>query len=284
MHDGMRDTTENLAFDRYTGSPVSVRTSDGVRGAYLKQNVMASWVYPQVQGKAFNEGLVLTDKNSSLATVGPDAGGLYLNSANCSLLASIRKGDVLDLQKTSSPSAPNAVYFADAPDIARKRIRLYPYFPAATGNPINGSIDKISILFSGNSNELQMQAGATTYNGSQRKKVTFKAVDALAAQSADPFALAMEQAVQRLAPLTNGQSPAQVAFNLGNGIEFPNINVSGFSGRVGVPCQASMSRATVKDLMFIGYYTVATGSVQVQLVSFKMKCPGAGSTGFITVN
>jgi hypothetical protein len=284
MHDGMRDTTENLTFDRYTGSPVAVRTSDGVRGAYLKQNVMASWVYPQVQGKAFNEGLVLTG-SSGWANVAPDAGGgLYLNSADCALLASVRKGDVLDLQKTTDASVQNAVYFADAPDIARKRIRLYPYFPAATSNPISGSVAKVSVIFSGNSNELQMQVGSTTYNGSQRKKVSFKAVSALAESSADPFALALEQAVQRLAALTNGSNPAQVAFNLGSGTEFLNINVSGFAGRVGVPCQASMSRATVKDLMFIGYYSASTGSVQVQLVSFKMKCSGAGSTGFITIN
>jgi hypothetical protein len=293
MHDGMRDTTENLTFDRYTGSPVAVRTSDGGRGAYLKQNVMASWVYPQVQGKAFNEGLVLKKSNASngWATLRPATGGeLYLNSADCALLASVRKGDVLDLKQANNSTA--VIYFADAPDIARKRIRLYPYFPSGTGNPIsgNGDVTEVGVLFSGNSNELQMQVGSTTYNGSGRRNVSFKPVLPLAetrngGQSTDPFAIALEQAVQRLASLTTGQNSAQVSFNLSSGTLFTDINVAGFAGRIAGSCQANMSHATVKDLMFIGYYDAPSSSVRVQLVSFKMQCAAASSTGgFITIN
>jgi hypothetical protein len=298
-HDGMRDTTENRVFDRYTGSPVAVRTSDGVRGAYLKQNVMASWVYPQVQGKAFNEGLVLSG-SSNWARVALDAGALYLQSSdptNCSLLSSIRKGDVLDLGDATSPNFQSAVYFADAPDIARRRIRLYPYFPNATGNTVLGAVQRVSVVFSGNSNELQMQVGSTTYNGSLRKNVSFTPViPALAesyagnpavSSSTDLFASALETAIHNLTTqlATTGQASTQTAFSLGSsGQLFDNINVSGFSARVPSACQATMSRATVKDLMFIGYYDAPTGSVRVQLVSFKMSCPNAGGTGFITVN
>jgi hypothetical protein len=135
-----------------------------------------------------------------------------------------------------------------------------------------------------------MQVGSTTYNGSGRRDVRFKPVRPLAetgngGQSTDFFAIALEQAVQRLASLTTGQNSTQVSFNLSSGTLFTDINVAGFAGRIAGSCQANMSHATVKDLMFIGYYDAPSSSVRVQLVSFKMQCAAASSTGgFITIN
>jgi hypothetical protein len=86
--DGISQTTENLAFDKYTGDPVLTRTFDGYMGSqksirtqqenamhdghYYALNIPASWIYPQMGPKSenANNSNQLTAAAGSVVTYG----------------------------------------------------------------------------------------------------------------------------------------------------------------------------------------------------------------------
>jgi hypothetical protein len=288
-HDGVRDTTENRVFDRYTGSAVTVRSSDAVRGAYQKQTVMGSWVYPQMQGKSFNEGLTLTASNGTAtwAAVTQDNGRYYLratNASDCTLLATVRKGDVLALNNVTS-----ALYFADAPDLVTKRVRLYPYAGAGNPAPTVSGVSKVSVVFSGNSNELRAQVGSTTYHGSARRTLDFASrpefTKDAGGNSTDALALALQAAIRALPTPPAGSSGTAITtdFTLGSGSEFTDINAAGFVDHFTNPaCATDAAHARVKNLKFTAFRDPSGQVVRIQLLSFQMYCTSTG--GFITVD
>jgi len=289
FHDGVRDTIENKAFDKYTGSPVAVRSSDMDRGAYWKQSVMAPWVYSQLQGKVANEGVELSAPQTSngsataLAQVVQEGIKLYLkptSASNCPILSTIRKGDILAFGQESDPSYQTALYFAETPDIVNNRIQLYAYLLPG-GQATNSSVTKISVLFSGNTNELQTQAGSTTYHGSLRKDLNFKSVakydaDPAAGSAKDPLAAALQSAINGLPPANAGAGAATTLTIPGS---FSNINVSGFASRIPVSYQSCATRADIQNLNFTVYRDPNGSVVRIQLLSFEMRCPGSAATG-----
>ncbi|HEX8656902.1 MAG TPA: hypothetical protein VF690_05185, partial [Hymenobacter sp.] len=287
FHDGVRDTVENLAFDRHTGSPVAVRTSDGRQGAYLKQDVMASWVYPQMQGKSANENegmslvkiITLPDGTvtSDYAKVVVEAGASYLqprDAADCTLLANIRKGDVLVLN-----ARYNAVFFADVPDVARKRIRLYPY-PAGTAAP-TGPVYRVKIVASGNTNELRAKAGSTTYHKTIRRDAVIQELPDFV--SNDALATALQTALRAL-PQTPSGTMAPTTIELPG--PFSNMNVSGFADRIPSSCQSGATQAEIKNLRLVASQDAAGTTVQIRLMSFEMRCPGTsgGASSYVVIN
>ena len=284
FHDGVRDTVENLAFDRLTGSPVATRSSDANRGAYLKQDVMASWVYPQLQGKALNEGVVLNipkpgtgvRPNFAELTSGPVSGALYLKAkavADCSLLASVRKGDVLSLEQLDAndnvlPVSYNTLYFAENPDLANKKIRLYPY-PANSSLPTGTSYQQVRIVSSGNSNELKSKVGSTTYHRTMRKLLTLDVYDPYKnATPSDALSQQLQNAIQGLpANFTTKDITLSGAFE--------HINITGFKDRLPAACNGiNTIDATISNLQFTIYKDAQNATVKVQLVAFDIDCGG----------
>jgi hypothetical protein len=287
-HDGVRDTLENRVFDSYTGSAVTVRSSDAGRGAFQKQTVMGSWVYPQMQGKSFNEGLTLTAANgtASWAAVSQENGRYYLkatNASDCTLLATVRKGDVLALNKVTG-----ALYFADAPDLVTKRVRLYPYATPGGTPPTVSSVAKVSIVFSGNTNELRTEVGSTTYHGSARRTLDFVSKPEFtkdgSGNSTDALALALQAAIRALPSPPPGSAGTAITtdFTLGSGSEFTNINAAGFVDHFTDPaCASDAARARVRNLKFTAYRDPSGQVVRIQLLSFEMYCTSTG--GFVPV-
>jgi hypothetical protein len=286
-HDGVRDTIENRVFDRYTGSPVTVRTSDQAHGAFQKQLVMGAWVYPQMQGKSFNEGLTMTASSgpANWATVVQDNGVPYLkatNTTDCTLLANVRKGDVLALNDLAT-----AMYFADAPDLVTKRVRLYPVAVGGGTLPTVTTVSKVSVVFSGNSNELRTQVGSTTYHGSVRRALEFSSVPEFTLDgnnnSSDALAQALQAAIQALPPAPASGQSLSTDFTLGAGSEFTNVNVAGFTDHImPAACGRSAARARIKNLKFTAYRDPSGKIMRIQLISFQMFC--ASTKQFVTVN
>ena len=291
FHDGVRDTVENLAFDRYTGTPVAVKTTDAGRGAYLKQDVMASWVYPEMQGKAQNEGLVLhLEKPSNTPptttirpdfvelTTGPVNGAIYLkakNTADCSLLASIRKGDILSLEQLNAKddvtSPYSTVYFADAPDIAHNTIRLYPY--PASSSPSSGSYQQVRIISSGNSNELQSKIGSTTYHRANRKLMSLDDNASIykpytTASNQDALSDDLQVAIQSIRLPLDTKDIALTG-------TYTNVNITGFKDRLPNSCKSiNAADATISNLQFTISKDATNGAIKVQLTAFDIDCGG----------
>ncbi|MEO6302812.1 MAG: hypothetical protein ABIP51_06545, partial [Bacteroidia bacterium] len=90
--DGVAQTTENLAFDRYTGDPVLTRTFDGYmspqgniytqndgnaqhKGHYYSLNIPASWMYSSMEPKSYNPANTnqLTAMAGNVVTYGSNA-------------------------------------------------------------------------------------------------------------------------------------------------------------------------------------------------------------------
>lgn len=288
FHDGVRDTMENRVLDRYTGHPVAVTTSDMGRGGYWKQDVMASWVYPQSQGKALNEGLVFSGLSTGTSPVRLNVAsgtGSYLSlpasSACLDLLHSVRSGDVLALQDATAPGT-YYYYHAAKPDMASRQIKLYPYLPTAVA-AATATIAEATIVFSGNNNELQTKVGSTTYYGPSLKRLSLSMLAKFAPQvngkPADPLARDMQARIVALtSPSALGTTlPAQQSFLL-PGI-YHDINVSGFADHLPtntpVPCRNAMSKMDISDLQFVLYQQPGGNDVRVQLVSFKIICNGS---------
>jgi hypothetical protein len=174
--DGITHVEENLAFDQHTGRPVAVRSqdefSDNATGAnpfaaaYLKEDVMASWVYPEKRSRAKNEGIILSgnpvaEPASSGTTALPiyhlvvPRTNLVSAPASCDLLHYVGKGDLVMLNDD-----PAQVYSTGAPDYAFERVALYPILTSA----LPATINKLTVLQSGNTNELGVGVGSTTYH------------------------------------------------------------------------------------------------------------------------
>lgn len=292
-HDGIADTVDNLAFDRYTGAPVAVRSGDGGRGAYLKQDVPAAWVYPQLQSKAQNEGRTLqgatpTSPYAELVS-GPVPGASYLQALSstagvyCPLLTTVHKGDVLaltTLQGTAAMPYTSALFFADAPDQARRKVRLYPY-PATATLPTT-AITGVTVLFSGNANALKTPAGSTTFHHTSRRLLGAAPV-VTALVPTDALAQDLQQQLNTLpGPPTPGTA-SSTRFTLAS--QYPDLNVSGFTDRMAsADCRAGADRALVRNLVFEVYREADGRAVKLQLVSFEMQCTTrAGATSFVLV-
>jgi hypothetical protein len=190
-------------------------------------------------------------------------------------MASVRKGDVLALGTSTT-----ALYFADAPDIARKNIRLFPFSPTAGGSQTSGSVSTVNILFSGNTNELKAQAGSTTYHSSSRRTAQLAAV--LPATANDALATDLQAAINQLPQPASTGTGTTTPFTLGG--QYSNINVSGFSDRIPAACQPTAATATIRNLNFVAYRDGTGATVRLQLASFEMACPNAGtSSGYVLI-
>lgn len=163
--DGMKQSSEHLAFDKFTGQPVLTKTEDEVKGQYVNREAMVSWLYPLLGAKYLMEGKTI---DLAMYPELPDlilaqvAGKYFLKfssepSAPCiEFFKNFSAGDLIMLNE-------NQVGHIDTPDQLAKQIPIY----AATvgGIATDGMpITKIRILRSGRSNLLSAKAGATTFH------------------------------------------------------------------------------------------------------------------------
>ena len=177
--DGIYHLEENLAFDQYSGKPMAVRSQDEFSGrhdattafssGYLKEDVATAWVYPEKRGKSENEGIRLrigtagSTPTTPIAS-GSSSSGLYFLAptaaaiaAKCDILRFVHKGDLLMLN-----ADPNQLYSAKSVGYNQNKVSLFPLTSATVTLPTD--ITQIEILASGNTNELGMTVGTTTYH------------------------------------------------------------------------------------------------------------------------
>ncbi len=158
---GITSTTENAAFDQYTGLPLITQTYDGFNdhdlklsqdhnGKYLSLTIPATQYYSNMRQKSFNERWVgkdfaKTSKNGKLylTVVGKDI---------CSGLEKLLPGDLVALKENGL----EGIYHLG--DKSYLGIELIPssYNPNPNMNP---GVVNVEVIRSGNTNELKTSIG-----------------------------------------------------------------------------------------------------------------------------
>lgn len=278
MQDGITHVNENIAFDKFTGKPIAVRSFDEFKGGYLKYDTKASWAYENMRGKAENEGKVLSISNGKLPASSTTASTSQVNvvnnsgyflefpqltASNCDAIGTFRKGDMLSI---SVGSNIKYVMQADAPDLAGNRIRLYP-IPSISGQISTGNVSKVVIIQSGNKNQLNALAGTTTYHNQNLSSLDISTITNINQGGSSYFVSTLNHY------LIN--APSHQNFTMGSEQDpFLNMNMSAYAHLLPADCRSKAKDLTVTEMVF--YKEVVAGKVLLGLKSFKCDC-GAGT-------
>ena len=293
LKDGITHLEENLALERQTGKPVAVRSGDELNGTYLTESSVAPWIYPEKRSKALNEGVVLGNMGTSTTVIGTvvkdaQTNALYLTpgtGANaCNIPKYVRKGDLIALNGyTGNQNGLYNLYTAAGNDYAFGRIQLFP-IPGVSA-PISSTlaVTGLAVMASGNTNELSMNIGSTTYHQpkttNQGVTIPFGLISpANSTSNTHPFVVDFNQQLNTsLAAAGMTSAGASKAFSLT--ATYDNMDVSGFYSRV-VPLdmRGKLSDATVRNLNFL---VANNGSaVKCILVSFELVVAGSPSSPY----
>lgn len=228
--DGIYHLSENIAFNRETGQPIMVRTTDGFDklnllasnnhdGSYTKYSFPASLEYENMSQKAKNERKVVSSSSVSIKKI-IESGKEYLlfsaltdTAQNppsvCNLMANFIGGDLVKLSS-------GGVYHIG--DVYGNKIEIQPtYYSTQIGvaSPENVSIT-VEIIKSGRTNQLNTMVGSITTYGKDSVIIT----------PVDSATLWLRQEFAGL--LTNSLTEGDTIFasDIPEGIEFVNSNGS----------------------------------------------------------
>ncbi|MBS1581098.1 MAG: hypothetical protein JST66_02755 [Bacteroidetes bacterium] len=200
--DGIYHISENIAFDRYTGEPIRVRTSDGflrgldeldelttaTNGIYTKWSLPASYVYPDMGQAAKGErkrilctgpqaqvsGQVIADGADRKIRIKPRPGGSI-----CDALDAMCLGDLFELSDNTTPTPGRTLYHlteimppaldGSGSPYLDLRIQKASYSGSVAGGT---TLSGIFIVRSGCENKLAERAGEYTAYGSGATVVT----------------------------------------------------------------------------------------------------------------
>ncbi|UII30386.1 hypothetical protein LVD17_19020 [Fulvivirga ulvae] len=252
--DGIVHHNVNLAFDKYTGRPVSVRSYDEFVGSYLQQNTPASWEYSNFRAKAGREGYVLDVPLAYTMENGKE----YLSFTSgeaCQLLAKFTKGDLLEL-------GDNVLYHVEGFDYLTDRVMITPSkFTASAPAP---TMTSMKVLRSGNNNRLGDQAGQITFHSTSPDIGLPDAGDDQRWIS-NSFTNDLNTAISQL----SGNE-----FTL-NGT-YQHMNMSTYVSTIPETCDVDLRDVTISNVAFV--YFNREGSIELSLTSFKIDCNGTWVT------
>lgn len=252
--DGIVHHNVNLAFDKYTGRPVSVRSYDEFVGSYLQQNTPASWEYSNFRAKAGREGYVLDVPLAYTMENGKE----YLSFTSgeaCQLLAKFTKGDLLEL-------GDNVLYHVEGFDYLTDRVMITPSkFTASAPAP---TMTSMKVLRSGNNNRLGDQAGQITFHSTSPDIGLPDAGDDQRWIS-NSFTNDLNTAIGQL----SGNE-----FKLTG--TYQHMNMSTYVSTIPETCEVNLRDVTIRNVAFV--YFNREGSIELSLTSFEIDCNGTWVT------
>lgn len=251
--DGVRNVTENMILDKYTGKPVVVKSYDDFKGTYLNEDFMASWSYQSMRSKAINQKLVTS------ATLSSDANGLFL-STTPSGLKRFAYGDLLELKGPGTSTSTYALY-ASGLDAVNNRVRLSrsQYY---TATPTAGTYS-VTVIKSGYTNELNTKMGNILLHSENNNPQPITAIPTFV--TGQPLVAALNA---KLPTLTPTAAPNNV-FTL-NGT-FPDLDMSNYAQYMPADCKPYANRMTLSSVKF-RYDVTNTGALTLTLLAFKTSC------------
>jgi hypothetical protein len=287
--DGIKHTTENIAFDQLSGQGVQTRETDEFRGGYVQETVQAAWVRPELGPKWERENQFIVPASTSSSGVFVSVGAqqeVWLNfpppstGSICAGLGQVTRGDQLAITIAGN-DGDNALYFADAPDFMNSRVRIYPtilpfnilstsILPAGiiTNTPINS----VQILTSGRRNQLTATAGSTTYHDPDYTKLVATPPSAPFSTAAKYGSSAFSQAIN--AWLNSSSQPTD-KFSSGS-TSYSHMNMSAYASKLPIGCVPDPADVTISNVV-VAKQSV-NGKLKVSIVSFEIACNGGGKS------
>ena len=256
--DGIISTTEYKAFDRYTGRPVSVKTHDEFNGTYLSQEIPASWKYPNLQPKYFNQDMVITGFDYA-----GEEGKEYLEYTGsglaCGVFDNFVKGDLLDLGN-------GQIYHVQDFDLLNNRIQIVKsYLSTNTDPPV--SVEKIKIIESGRTNNLDASAGNIVFY-SQNNDIPLPQVD-----ETERWDETNNFADDLNAQIASGQTQ----FTLSG--PYTGINMGVFEPEIPADFACDIHHASIKDVEF--YVNNEDNIIDLKIMSFSIS--NSDETQWLTI-
>lgn len=254
--DGIYHNTEYLAFDKFSGKPVSTKSYDEFKGTYLAQRIPASWEYENFKPMAQKQGLRVSD-SENFAFIN-EAGKDYLgfNAANtCQLMADFTRGDLLDLGN-------GALYHVKGHDYFKGRLELLAS-QAGNGAPSITSFKEVVIVKSGRNNQLNTDAGQITLH-SQTQDIKLPDVN-------EPNRLIGNENTF-INDLNNGFASANGAsgsFALSG--TYQDVNIGSFVSELPPECAVDIAAATIKGIEF-NYETTSNAELVLKIMFFEVQC------------
>lgn len=253
--DGIEHHQVNLAFDKFTGEPVSVLSYDEFKGSYLNQTIPAAWEYDNFGPIANEEG-----KNIEAAMAytreGSEERLYFTDGESCQLLAEFTKGDLLEI-------GDGIFYHVQDFDFLRDEIIIVP--SKGNKNTPGASFPSVKVLRSGNNNRLTEPAGEITFH-STSTNISLPNEDDATRWTSNSFTDSLNAAIA-----TRQEFVLTGPFN--------NMNMTSYMGSVPSGCNANLRQVTTRNMSFI--YFNREGSMNLYLLSFEMDC---GNNNWITVD
>jgi len=270
QQDGITHTTDNVAFDKFSGEPVITKVNDEFKGGYLTESVMASWVHPEFGQRASNErnGMVSGTVKSKGTDTWLDLG------TGCSSLASITKGSLLEVVPTTGPEPrPIILYLADEPSFATGLVPVHlvniPMSTSVVGASNNTPV-KVRVRRSGQRNQLTASAGTTTYHNASLAALN---LPPMPSPRYGPTNFANDINAW-LASVPVGATQAQTATTVLPGT-YAGMNIMAFSNKLqGLAGCSSIdpANATISQITLVRQ--VKGNSLHIVIKSFQISCGG----------
>lgn len=183
--DGIKHVTENTLFSRFTGKPIKTISYDGFDTKNLEQSLAHNGIYTnyQITGysqykelgqKAINQRLIITPSPFNLIVdfqgsgSGPytlefKKGSSSSTTELCNAMGALTIGDLLMIELAGKK------YFFHVDNINGTKVNILPSgnYNISVTSFITGNLDRIEVVSSGRTNQLNQNVGNyTTYGGS----------------------------------------------------------------------------------------------------------------------
>lgn len=156
--DRVKHTTENLAFDKYTGDPVKTRTYDDFDQPFINQQILASWEYPAMKSKGINENVTASGK---FLIEGSDyyLDFNYPDMTDCEVMGKFNEGDFIEVKQQNA----TALFHVGKLEPEELRVQLLKSGLQETVAIPTGSEIAIEVIKSGYKNNMAASIGGFTY-------------------------------------------------------------------------------------------------------------------------
>lgn len=256
--DGVTHTTEYTVFDKFTGSPVTVKTTDDFGGTYLSEDFKAAWKYDNMQGKFQNENLIIkasgTDLTMSYSTSGGKEYIVFGGNNGCGALANFTRGDLLKV----IPASSVALYHVHEIDFLYNRLHILP--SQMKSSIPSSAVTEINILRSGYTNQLNTKMGNIMKFGISTSTSIAPIITTHA------FVTELNNKLN-LNATANGDCGT---FTVSTGAPYEHIDISYFASEIPAGCVSDLTDAAVMGVNF--HFTVTNSVLNLHITSFTIRC------------
>jgi hypothetical protein len=277
IKDGIAHVTENIAFDEFTGRPVTVKSYDEFKGAYLSQDIPASWEYANMRPKSESEDKLMLSSSSVSYRFATESGKDYLyieGAGSCSKATELVTGDLLELPG-------EMFYHVETVDYSNGKLGLTKS-QMTSGSYANGNVPKFRILQTGKNNQLSTSAGSITFHDPAQANMGLSTVtmaEASRYETTNAFSVALQAQVNPILTAARpvGAPPQTGEFTLAG--PFSGMNVSSYIGKAPATCTADWTNATISSVKI--KYTANQQQMSMQIMEFTINC---GSSNVVIKN